>query len=481
MNKPNLQRAMMVTPKHRRRARFLAGVSAVAAVGALSVSAQAAASTFADDTNACRAHNLTVALPCVAGEDGSVSQNTWNQTTASSNAPAQTGSLQELPASGFEIRTLPADAPAASDHSLEVRADALAAEPVMSIGLIGSERTVVLGRPAQFQTYTNYPSYVAKGEVRIFAAGAVPDAVPLAVVSTDANGFGQWRPGADSPRDLFFTFRVYDDRGNFDESQPHGLTLLPEPVTIEDTRVPRPTFGVVDEARLRSIPLERSATITVIGRADPANEVVRVGGQIVPVNPDGKFITQQLVDRDSTDVRVTIERNGQTTFATSRDVSVPRSDWFFVAQGDLTFRSMSGSGPAVEVSGDPLADGNSITSRAAFYAKGAFGDGWKVTAALDTGETLLSDIFNNLDRKDPRQLLRRLGSNEFYPTYGDDSTLVEDAPTQGQFYLRVQKADTSLLVGNYIVDLQQAELAQLDRGLFGIAFDHKSLSTTEIR
>ena len=80
----------------------------------------------------------------------------------------------------------------------------------------------------------------------------------------------------------------------------------------------------------------------------------------------------------------------QTTFATSRDVAVPRSDWFFVGQGDLTFRSMEGSGPAVEVSGDALADGNSLTSRAAFYTKGTFGDGWRLTASLDTGETLLS-------------------------------------------------------------------------------------------
>ncbi|RNJ62739.1 MAG: hypothetical protein EDM03_08780 [Porphyrobacter sp. IPPAS B-1204] len=428
---------------------------------------------------ACDGLRLTVQLPCGARHEGLATQDTWNQAGTSPTLSPQTGKLPELPASGFEIRTDPTEAPAASDYSLEVRADALAAEPVMSIGLIGSERTVVLGSPVEFQTYTNYPSFVARGEVRIFAAGTVPDALPLAVVTTDVNGYGQWQPATDTPRELFFTFRVYDDRGNFDESQPHELTLVPETVTIESTRVMRPTFGMVDEARLRNIPMARSATITVSGLADPSDELVRVAGQIVPVNPDGKFITQQLVDRDSKDVRVTIERNGQTTFATSRDVSVPRSDWFFVAQGDLTFRSMSGSGPAVEVSGDPLADGNSITSRAAFYTKGAFGDGWRVTAALDTGETLLGDIFNNLDRKDPRQLLRRLGSNEFYPTYGDDSTLVEDAPTQGQFYLRVQKADTSLLVGNYIVDLQQAELAQLDRGLFGIAFDHKSSATTD--
>jgi hypothetical protein len=423
---------------------------------------------------ACAGLKLAVTSSCGARSAGVAAKDTWNAAAP----PPQTVTTSVAPASGFEIRTAPEGQPAAPDHALEVRADGHAAEPVMSIGLIGSERTVVVGSPAQFQTYTNYPSYVAKGEVRIFVGGAVTDAPPLAVVAIDANGFAQWQPGADAPRDLFYTFRVYDDRGRFDESKPEELTLVPEPVSIDGAPIVRPTFGVVDEAQIRNIPMSRTATVTVSGVADPSKDMIRVSGQLVPVNPDGKFITQQLVDRDSTDVRVSIERDGQTTFATSRDVAVPRSDWFFVGQGDLTFRSMNGSGSAVEVSGDPLADGNSLTSRAAFYTKGTFGDGWKLTASLDTGETLLGDMFNNLDRKDPRQLLRRMGSNEYYTTYGDDSTLVEDAPTQGQFYLRLQHADTSLMVGNYVVDLNQAELAPLDRGLFGIAFDHKSEATT---
>ena len=55
------------------------------------------------------------------------------------------------------------------------------------------------------------------------------------------------------------------------------------------------------------------------------------------------------------------------------------------------------------------------------------------------------DIFNNLDQKDPRQLLRRLDSDRFYPVYGDDSTLVEDAPTQGRFFLKIEKDDSHVM------------------------------------
>ena len=431
----------------------------------------------------CKGVTVSVRNSCGAEQHSVVPRAEWRQPTGLTITPvtaAASGSAASVPmsGSGLEVRALPPTDSAARDHNIEVRTDGHATEPVMAIGLIGSERVVVLGQPAQFQAYTNYPSYVARGEVRIFAGGAVPDSLPLNVVVTDNNGFAEWHAGADSPRDLFYVYRVYDDKGRFDETRPEELTLVAEPVAQDAAPVARPNFGLKDEARVRNIQLNRTATITVSGVADPGNELVRVSGQLVPVDPDGKFIAQQLVDRDSQDIKVTIERGGQTTFSAAREIEVPRSDWFVVGQADLTFRAMDGSGPAIAVSGDPLADGNSLTSRAAFYAKGKFGDGWKLTASLDTGETLFKDIFSNLDRKDPRQLLRRLNSNEYYTTYGDDSTLVEDAPTQGQFYFKLQKADSSLLVGNYVVNINQAELAPLDRGLFGVALDHKSVTTT---
>ena len=435
----------------------------------------------------CRTVSLSVYDNCGNMTQSAVARSDWQSNPVANvlSAPvaaAAAGGNANAPLGvsdgGLRLTQVPVMQPAAKDYGIEVRADGHATEPVMAIGLIGSDRVVVEGTSAQFQTYTNYPSYVALGEVRIFAGDKVADSKPLAVIATNANGFAEWQPAQNAPRELFYVFRVYDQKGRFDETKPEELTLIPEAVDLDGTAVTRPTFGLIDEAQVRNIQLNKTSTITVSGIADPAKDVVRVGGQIVPINPDGQFIAQQLVDRDSENVKVAVENAGKTTFSTTRDVLVPRSDWFFVAQGDLTFRSMNGSGPAVEVSGDPLADGNSLTSRAAFYAKGKFGDGWKLTASLDTGETLVKDMFSNLDRKDPRQLLRRLNSNEYYTTYGDDSVLVEDAPTQGQFYLKVQKADSSLMVGNYVVNMNQAELAQLDRGLFGAALDHKSVATT---
>jgi Glucodextranase, domain B len=413
-----------------------------------------------------------VRLGLADGEESDASE------MASSDRAITPSASRPLSGTGFEIRNEQAEQQPMNPHDIEVRADGLSAEPVMSVGLIGSQRTVVKGAPAQFMTYTNYPSYVAKGELRIFADNVNSEASPVAIVPIDANGLAVWTPTGNEPSGLFYTFRAYDDEGRFDESKAEELTLIDQALEIDGDPVSRPNFGKVDEARVRNIQINRSATIMVTGKADPAADIVRVSGQIVPVADDGTFATQQLVDRDANKLRVVIDKSDGTQHIANRDINVPRSDWLVVGQGDLTFHSSNGNGPAVSVSGDPLANGDHITSRAAFYAKGRFGDDWKLTASLDTGETLLKDVFSNLDRKDPRQLLRRLNSNEYYTTYGDDSTIVEDAPTQGAFYLKLQKADSSLLFGNFIANINQAELAQLDRGLFGAVIDHKSIATT---
>ncbi|MEL6956061.1 MAG: flagellar motor protein MotB, partial [Pseudomonadota bacterium] len=89
------------------------------------------------------------------------------------------------------------------------------------------------------------------------------------------------------------------------------------------------------------------------------------------------------------------------------------------------------------------------------------------TAAMDTTEDDIENLFSNLSDKSPESLLRRINPNQFYPVYGDDSTFVEDAPTQGRFYVRIEDGNDYLLWGNFLSSVQSSDLAQLDRGLYG--------------
>lgn len=72
---------------------------------------------------------------------------------------------------------------------------------------------------------------------------------------------------------------------------------------------------------------------------------------------------------------------------------------------------------------------------------------WQVTASADTKEQPIEDLFSNFTNKDPRYLLKRIDPKKYYQVYGDDSTTLEDAPTQGKFYIKAEKDDSHIMWG----------------------------------
>ncbi len=372
-----------------------------------------------------------------------------------------------------------ASANVADEFRIQFRADTLVVTPVLNIGLMESERTAAAGDTVTFLGYSNYPAFIAKGEVRIFRASQSPDGEPVATLPVDSNGTARWQVPDSSASALFYVYRVYSTDGKFDETAPQELTIVAK--SLADVKaaqpVTRPNFGRVDEAARRNIDL-KGIMATVTGQANPGGDIVRVSGQVVPVSADGKFAAQQIVPRNAAGMQVAIDRNGQEIQRVDQSFAIPKDDWFVIGQGEVTLGKSYGSGPAEAVSGDSLAQGSYAAGRGAFYVKGVVGEDTRITAAVDTGETLIKDLFSNFDRKDPRQLLRRLNRDQYYPTYGDDSTLVEDAPTQGRFYLRVNEANSQVVVGNFVTQVNGTELAQLDRGLFGAIADYNSTGVT---
>ena len=67
-------------------------------------------------------------------------------------------------------------------------------------------------------------------------------------------------------------------------------------------------------------------------------------------------------------------------------------------------------------------------------------------------------------------MLLRLDSDKAYPVYGDDSTIVEDAPTSGKFYFRAEKDGNHVLWGNYKGNLTGSEFLRNERTLYGLKF-----------
>ncbi len=343
--------------------------------------------------------------------------------------------------------------------------------------------------PVRFGMYTNYSHFIERAEVRIFEHGQSLESEPLDVVEIDADGLGDWQPPATRFRApshvLAYVLRAYGSDGNFDETEAQPLWVVYDVVPQNDDEMPEPddvelfaSYG--DNALgLQNIGLA-SGTVSVRGTGMPADHEVWVAGRRVPVDDNGSFVTEEILPAGAHTVEVAVIDDQGAGEMYLRDLEFKSNDWFWVGVADLTLSTNDASGPIDLLQGansdhdiDSNADG-----RLAFFVNGKFGEHWKLTASADTGEGSVSDLFSNFMDKSPDALFRRIDPDYHYPTFGDDSTVVEMAPTMGKFFVRLSNGDNYGQWGSFSVAYMNNELAQVDRGLYGANVHYESEQAT---
>src|SRR4030095_4086865 len=96
----------------------------------------------------------------------------------------------------------------------------VAAHPVsVAVSDFGGE---LAASPVRFRMYSNYSSFLDHAEIRIFEQQQSLQSEPLDVVDVNEAGFAEWQAGTkllmSSARELQYVLRVYDAKGNFDET-----------------------------------------------------------------------------------------------------------------------------------------------------------------------------------------------------------------------------------------------------------------------
>jgi flagellar motor protein MotB len=339
---------------------------------------------------------------------------------------------------------------------------------------------------ASFKLYCNYSAFLERAEIRLFDETQSLRDTPLAVVPVNVDGDAEWRaefaeyraPG----RTLKYVLRVYDKEGHFDETAEQNLWLV-DKVSEESLNadVNKELLVGYGENRLavHNIPLNGGA-VSAIGRNIPAGHQVWLAGRPVPVGWDGKFVAEQLLPSGMHSIEVAVldqQGNGELFL---RDLELKQNDWFRVGIADITAARDKTNGPAALVTQDQAHYDNnlSVDGRLAFYTKGKFGDDWHLTASADTREGPLKGIFSNFMNKAPDAMFRRIDPDYYYPTYGDDSTVEEGAPTLGKLYVKLKKHENYGLWGNFKIGYNGNSLARVDRSLYGLNLHGQSADTT---
>ena len=334
----------------------------------------------------------------------------------------------------------------------------------------------------RFTSYTNYQHWIVRGEVRLFAEDKTTQGAPLKVLPLDVHGQAVWTPDEAAGPTVRYVLRVYDRDGKFDETLPQPLAIAVRPDVLERQSDKREDLIGYGENRLalHNIPVHGGA-VTANGSKLKAGQKIHFLGQEIPVDKDGKFAARQILPAGSYVVNVDVlESNDSVALHFDRNIYIPDQDWFYIALADLTAGKNATSGPAQLVIGDTQHYDNKayVDGRLAFYLKGKIKGDWLLTAAADTQEGPVKDLFSNFSSKDPQYLLKRLDPNLYYPVYGDDSTTVEDAPTSGKFYVKLAKGDSHVMWGNFQTQIAGSDLVQYSRGMYGANVKWRSEDAT---
>ncbi len=365
---------------------------------------------------------------------------------------------------------------------IQVKFDGLGVTPILNVSTWPIRRTYQPGEKVRFLASNNYPAWIARSEIRIFKKGDDIAGRPLFRVGVTPEGEATWIMPKAGEGNLVYVLRVADDKGRYDETLPLSIARsdvkLPAHETDNGKAAVAPGYGE-DHTAFRNIPVYGGA-ITVYGKNVPDRHNVHVLGESVPVDPDHAFVVQRILPPGDHHVDVAVtnaDSRASEGLTFDRTVNIPSNEWFYVGLADITLGRRFGSDNIEDVKPGEY-DKIYSKGRLAFYLKGKIRGRYLLTAAADTGEGRLQDIIKGLDKKDPRQFLSRIDPEEFYPIYGDDSVAVEDAPTRGKFYVRLERGSSHVMWGNFKANISGTTFLRNERALYGAGAVYRSESTT---
>lgn len=344
---------------------------------------------------------------------------------------------------------------ALANADIQVQYNGLNATPRLNVELADAPRYGA-GAPVQMRTETNYPAFIQRSEIRIYDQAAIGGARLLATVPVEANGNAQFN--VPDGKSVVAVLRVYDASGRYDET-------APVPLDRADTRNLTINEDGADTTAQRNIRI-RGGTVTVSATNVARSSTLYTLGEAVRADSQGRLVIERILPPGEYAVDVSVNGPGQNTDLT-RQMSVPGSEWVYAGSGELTY---SGIGSTA---------GTETTGRLSFYIDGITAAGTEVTASLDTGNGDIENIFDRLIDRDPTTLADRLALKDGYPTFGDDSTIVDNTPTSGRIYLRVQNGPNFGVFGDYRARLDGSNYLRNERTLYGVQGHLETDTVTE--
>lgn len=348
--------------------------------------------------------------------------------------------------------------------------------------------------PLSFKLNTNYAAFIKGWEIQVFKDSDEDQRYPLVSFSGTNLINGQtvkWdgitknvtrngtsdNHGLKAGDNLTYLLTVKDAKGHFDKTAIKSIALQGPGRNIIANKVSS-TNLLLNSLATQTIPL-RGARVRLFGNDIVANQQVIIDGEKITLSKN-KFVVERILPEGQHQFNVEI-KHGQNAYNQQLNTEVDGRYMFMVGLADVTVGEGNVTGNMESLSdGDQYLNGDVfVDGRLAFYLKGKIKGKYLVTAQMDTGTAEIDELFDDIHKKDPESLFRRLDPDKYYPVYGDDSTVVDDTNSQGKMYVRVDWDKSQAIWGNFNTDMTGTELSAFNRSLYGAKLNLQSTQTTK--
>ena len=332
----------------------------------------------------------------------------------------------------------------------------------------------VLERYPVFKLKTNYPEFVKRWylEIRDETGEEVWTGFGVSTPPAEVPWSGETEIGLlIKPGIYSYQFKVEDQQDHKDWTPLHFFRVISK--ADESALQARPleippvgNFNIFKDGK-QTIPLVAKPTLRVQGKTKPGYQVTVNAYPVNVESETGLFQTEFYVTPGEKEITVTATSPEGESTAYTQKVKVKDSTFFMVALGEeqLGVNFQDGN---VETAGndDEFKKGFYENGRLSYYLRGKLKGKFLVKAHSDTDDKR-SALFTNLDPDD------------YYPIYGDASTLNYEArDTRGRSFLIVEWDRSFLKWGSFKTSFTDTELASYSRTLSGFQFHFETLAST---
>lgn len=373
---------------------------------------------------------------------------------------------------GNPVKAAPTSLPQAD---VQMKFDGLNVAPVLNALPETPGQSYAGGEAVAIIPNCNYPAFVARSEIIVYDLEAFAAPRQIATIPATLNGRTVWHMPQASSRTYSYVLRVYDADGRFDETHPVKVSRTDSNDHTEQDE--QPIIGRnTDAAAVRQISVYGGG-VTITGTDIPREGRVSALNETVRIGDSRSFLVQRILPPGDHRINVTVAESSGEAVHFRRDINIPTNEWFFVGMADLTAGQRWGDGEVV--ASDPSEfDGIYTKGRLAFYLKGKIKGEFLLKAMADSGEGPLAKMFTGILSKDPEDILRRIDPNEFYPVYGDESVLADDAPTKGKLYVRLERGSSHVMWGDFRTSLGNSAFIDGNKAVYGASTVYNSAAVT---